>query len=232
MSEPVLVARSRGYLWFPTLAKTGDGRLLAVMNNYSDAHTANSTCLTAWSDDGALTWSAPKAARYGGTSFLLPTGELRLLPYYLSPVKDGLGAPYQVVAKGGRDLRVVEEGVQVTGWPRPLGLIDRDLNLGGFVFNGQSLVLDSGAYYTTLYGHFEGDKLYSLVGAESKDGVRWTVKSVIADGSCGFKGSGPSESAVCRLKDGRLMCIFRTRAPYPTARLLAPIRDEPGENRS
>jgi len=216
LSEPVLVARSKGYLWFPTLAKLDDGRLLAVMSSHPDAHTATPTCLTAWSTNGGLTWSPPKTATYGYTKLTLPTGDLLLLPYYLYPVKDGLGAPYQTVAEGERNLRVVKDGVHVTGWPRPVGSLDPALGLGGFVFNGQSVLLKNGSYLATLYGWFERDKLYSLVAAESKDGVRWAVKSVIADtASCGFKGSGPSESAVCRLKDGRLMCVFRTDGGLP-----------------
>jgi hypothetical protein len=97
----------------------------------------------------------------------------------------------------------------VSGWPRALGSLDAKLGLGGFVLNGQAVGLKDGSFFTTLYGYFEGDKTYSLVGAESKDGLRWVVRSVIADATCGFKGSGPCESALCRLKDDRLMCIFR-----------------------
>lgn len=215
VSKPVLVARSQGYLWFPTLARTDDGRLLATMNDYADAHAKVATCRTAWSDDGGLTWSAPQGARYGDICVNRPGGELLLLPYYLRPIDGGLGAPYQTVAAGKRELRLVDDGVRVTGWPRPLGSLAPDLGLGGFVFNGQSVRLRDGAYLATLYGRFEGDKFFSLVGAESRDGVGWSVRSIIADQSCGFRGSGPSESAVCRLRDGRLMCIFRTDGGLP-----------------
>src|SRR5262245_56798200 len=38
LSEPVLVARSKGYLWFPTLHRLSDGGLLAVMSDYEDTH--------------------------------------------------------------------------------------------------------------------------------------------------------------------------------------------------
>jgi hypothetical protein len=209
LSEPVLVARSHGFLWFPTLAKTADGRLLAVMSNYADVSTATSTSQTAWSDDGGLTWSKPVPAQYGDTSLLLASGDLLLLPYYLRPTAAGLKGPSQTVAKGSREIRLIEDAVHVTGWPRALGSLDAKLGLGGFVFNGQAEALREGGFFTTLYGRFEGDKTYSLVGAESKDGLRWVIRSVIADVSCGFKGSGPCESAICPLKDGRLMCIFR-----------------------
>src|SRR6185369_3562832 len=102
-----------------------------------------------------------------------PSGELLLLPYYLRPVDGGLGAPYQIVARGQLEWRVVDEGVRVVGWPRPLDSLDPALGLGGFVFNDQSVRLADGAYLATLYGRFQGDKFYSLVAAESHDGVRW-----------------------------------------------------------
>src|SRR5262245_22959041 len=57
LSAPVLVARSKGYLWFPTLVRLGNDDLLAVMSNYADVHTTTSTSRVAWSGDGGLTWT-------------------------------------------------------------------------------------------------------------------------------------------------------------------------------
>jgi hypothetical protein len=46
--------------------------------------------------------------------------------------------------------------------------------------------------------------------AESADGFAWAIRSVIADENCKLDGNnGPCEGAICRLKDGRLMCVFR-----------------------
>jgi hypothetical protein len=47
--------------------------------------------------------------------------------------------------------------------------------------------------------------------------MRWTIRTVIADEKCDLPGrEGPCESALCRLKDGRLLCVFRLNsgAPY------------------
>ena len=57
LSKPVLVARSKGYLWFPTLARLSNGELLATMSNYADAHVKTATASFAWSRDGGLTWT-------------------------------------------------------------------------------------------------------------------------------------------------------------------------------
>ena len=54
------------------------------------------------------------------------------------------------------------------------------------------------------------NKRLALVNAESQDGRHWRIRSVIADDQCKLKGNeGPDEAALCRLKDGRLMCVFR-----------------------
>lgn len=210
LSAPVLVARSPGYCWFPTLVRLDDGELLALMSNYADVHTSSATAFVSWSGDGGLNWSDKRAALYGDAPLKLPGGDHLLLPYYLKPVKDGLAAPYQVIPRGKREARVVKDGVVVTGWPKPPGTFEAKLGLGGFVFNGQTLALKDGGFLATLYGYFKGEKRYSLVLVESKDGVAWKVRSVIAGADCKLPGAeGPCESAICRLKDGRVMCIFR-----------------------
>src|SRR5262245_40652001 len=170
LSAPVLVARSRGYCWFPTLVRLDDGALLALMSNYADVHTNSATAFVSWSTDGGLTWSDKRAALYGDGPLKLPGGDHLLLPYYLKPVKDGLGAPYQLILKGKREVRVVKEGVTVTGWPKPTGTFEPKLGLGGFVFNGQTVTLKGGGFLATLYGYFKDEKRYSLLAVERKAG--------------------------------------------------------------
>jgi hypothetical protein len=51
----------------------------------------------------------------------------------------------------------------------------------------------------------------SVVAAESADGLHWKIRSVIADEHWPLAGiEGPGEATVCRLKDGRLMSVFRS----------------------
>jgi hypothetical protein len=211
LSRPVLVARSRGYLWFPTLMRLADGDLLALMSNYADAHVKTATAMISWSGDNGLTWSEPKEGFYGDSSLRLPGGDQLLLPYYLTPRSEGaMGAAYQVVPKGKRELRVVKEGLSVTGWPRAVVSVAPELGLAGFVFNGNTVELKDGSYLATLYGTFKDTKRYSLVAAESRDGIRWRIRSTIADENCKLPGKeGACESSVCRLRDGRVMCLFR-----------------------
>jgi hypothetical protein len=214
LSEPVLVARSKGYLWFPRLASLSDGRLLALMSDYPDAHVRDATARASWSSDGGLTWTESEAAKYAGSHLRLADGDELLLPHYLFPRADGgMGAPHQVVPKGKQQIQLVKEGVAVTGWPRPDRSLQPKLGLSGFVFNGQAVPLQGGGWLATLYGYFQDAKRYSLVAAESTDGVAWKVRSTVADEECQLPGGeGPSEAALCRLKGGRLLCVFRLAA--------------------
>src|SRR5262249_39914167 len=100
LSQPVLVARRHDYLWFPTITKLANGDLLAIMSDYPDKHVKRATAQAAWSRDGGRTWSATQQVLYGDVNLTLPSGDQLLLPYYLYPRKEGLGAPTQVIPRG------------------------------------------------------------------------------------------------------------------------------------
>ncbi len=217
LSKPVLVGRSRGYLWFPTMVRLSTGELLAMMSDYADMHVAESTSKVAWSSDGGLTWSPLAKALYGDGSLTLPDGDQLFMPYYLRPTGDrAMGAPYQRCLKGQRTLTVVKPGIVIEGWPRPDKSFAPELGLSGFVSNGQIVSLKDKSYLATLYGYFRETNRYSLVASVSQDAVRWRIRTVIADGECELPGrEGPCESALARLKDGRLLCVFRLNSGVP-----------------
>ena len=217
LSEPVLVKRSRWYCWFPSLIRQTDGTLWAVMSAYADIHVSDSVNYLSRSRDGGLTWDEPRVIGDGGLSHvLLSDGSALVLPYYLRLLGNGsVGAPCNVISPKG-ELSFRASGVTVSGWPRPPrragdpGMTSPIAAAASFVFNGQSTRGQDGEYLTTLYGQFDGDTRYSLLLAESSDGFAWRIRSVLAGPDCPLQGSeGPCESALCRLKDGRLMCIFR-----------------------
>jgi len=211
------VKRSRWYCWFPSLIRQPDGALWAVMSAYGDIHVTDSFCYLSRSRDGGLTWDEPRLIGDAGLShLLLPDGSALILPYYLRPRGDGvIGASCNLISPAG-ELSFRPSGVTVGGWPRAVGLISAELGTASFVFNGQVVHGEGGGYLTTLYGHFAGDRRYSLVLAESADGFQWRIRSVIAGTDCPLEGSeGPCESALCRLADRRLMCVFRLASFVP-----------------
>ena len=226
LSQPVLVARSKERLWFPTLIDLEKGKLLAVMSNIPDACMWPTKAWAAWSSDGGLTWrcNKPLDGLYSDLSALrLKNGDRLLLPFYLFavPGASGVTGTCPIVRKGQSAFEMVKKGVSVTGWPRAcgsLGELGQGRTQAGFGFNGQTVELKGGGYLATLYGYFQGPKRYSLLAAESANGRDWRIRSVIADVTSKW---GPyvgtedaCESALCRLKDGRLMCVFRNGGPY------------------
>ena len=216
LSQPVLVKRSRWYCWFPSLIRQPDGVLWAVMSAYADIHASNSVNYLSRSRDGGLTWDEPRVIGDGGLAHLIqPDGSAVILPYYLRPRADGIGAPCNVLSPSGL-LTMRASGVEVTGWPRLTRSPLPDAGIAGFVFNGQVVRGLRGKYLATLYGTFEGDSRYSLVLVESDDGFGWQLRAIVAGPECHLAGEeGPCESAVCRLRDGRLMCVFRLASFVP-----------------
>jgi hypothetical protein len=217
LSEPVLVRKSRWYCWFPSLIRQPDGTLWAVMSAYGDIHVTDSFNYLSRSRDGGLTWDEPRLVGDAGLShLLLPDGSVLVIPYYLRPRGEGaIGAPCNLISPKG-ELSFRPSGVTVSGWPRPVGMTSAEIGTAGFVFNGQVVRGRTGEYLATLYGYFAGDKRYSLVMAESADGFLWRIRSVIAGADCALEGGeGPCESAICRLADGRLICVFRLASFVP-----------------
>jgi hypothetical protein len=224
ISAPVLVGRSKGYFWQPTLVRLSDGEFLAAIWNLNDAIHTNNTDLYSWSSDGGLMWSRPIEAEVFDAGVALSSGDELLLPFNLYELPNGdVGGHYQIVPRGRREIRLVKEGLTVTGWPRPVGHgqnpSEQDQKAKGFsswVFYGQSVRLTDGGYLATMYGTFQGDQGSSDVAVESHDGIHWRVRSIIGGPqNCGgiLKGAPiatlVNEPSLCRLADGRLMSVFR-----------------------
>ena len=216
MGEPMLVRRSRRYCWFPSLVKLSDGCVGAIVSGYADIHVSASTMYFSRSFDSGRTWDEPSLLLDGGVlSLRLPSGETVLAPYYQRPRPGGMGAPCNVLGPGGV-VSYRSSGVTVTGWPRPDRPFIPEIGTSGFVSNGQTVVLKDGGWLGTWYGFFGDDKRMSLVCAASQDAFNWEIRSVIAGADCPLEGSdGPSESALCRMPDGRLMCVFRLGSCVP-----------------
>lgn len=219
LSKPRLMHRSQGFLWFPSMYHLGGERLFVVASTYADQAQNVTPGVVLFSKDGGWTWSQPIDNSYGEMAIPRPDGSTLLLSYYLrlqSP--DRATGQVWRIPRDQEHIEAIRDELFVSGWPRKIGPLDADLGnpraewkLASFVFNGQSVLAKDGRIHlATLYGRFAGTKRYSLVLAESADGLQWTIRAVIADETCELVGQeGPCESALVRLKDGRLFCVFR-----------------------
>ncbi len=213
LSQPVLVARNTGRLWFPTLIPLGAGRLGAVLNLDIDTPLQHPKAQYVWSKDGGWSWGDPVIAEHAEVVVHLADGDRLLLPFVLQSHPQGLTGRLQRIPRGEQKIIAEKEGEMViSGFPRPPKSIDMQDGSYSFGFNGQSVTRKDGGYLATIYGRYVGDTNYHLLAVSSPDGRRWSYQSTIATPSViprGSGGEGPCESALCRLKDGRLMCIFR-----------------------
>ena len=225
VSAPVPVGRAKHHFWYPQVVRLPDGPVVNIIRLGGDT-VAEDDGVVCWSDDGGRTWGKP--VPYTGQSYcqlaVPPSGDLLLLPYHLYPREGGgVGGPYNVIRRGRREVERVKDGVRVTGFPRPLGTnavsepgLDQKLGRASWYFDGQPVRLKDGSFLATLYGTFEGAKRYSSVAAVSDNGLDWVVRSVIADEACGLDGvEGPCEPTLCRLKDGRILCLLRLESGKP-----------------
>jgi hypothetical protein len=221
LSVPVLVAQSKEYLCMPTMALLANGDLVISMCAHKDVPYYPNPGAHSFSRDGGLTWTKPVAdTSYGYAHLRLPSEDELYLPFYLIPTARGkaneitaIGAPYNRIRKGRQEFQLVDPGVEVTGWPEPPDSGQSEnctVALASFAFDGQTVLLKDGSYFATLYGFYKSGGS-RIVGARSTDGVHWRIVGTIAKrlGKVNERGEGPTEPAVCRLKDGRLMCIYR-----------------------
>jgi len=223
LSKPRLVTRGSGYLWFPTMTRLSGGELFANFSTNRDEIVANRTSSVSWSADNGLTWSTPSSIDpqgdlYSETMLRLKNGDEILLPFNLYPDHGKMRGWYQVVSgeRGARKVQIFDKALTVSGWPRPDRSFNEKLGLCGFGFNGQCVPAKTGEFLATMYGYFKDERRYSLVLVESKDGIDWQFRSLIAGADCKLNGGeGPCESVTVRLKDGRLMNIFRLASNVP-----------------
>lgn len=219
LSKPVVVTRSKKHFWYPAFSHLANGDIIMKIYAVPDGLRAVAGVIS-WSGDKGSTWSDPvKIGKdYNTDGFILPSGDFMFLPFFLRKLPDGtIGSQCNIIPYGKREVRHEENYVRIEGLPEPPLIIPTEYDqfqeqeYCGYVFCGMVEKLRDGGYITTVYSAArEMTELSATYCVESEDGFNWKYKSKIADGNCGLRcPEGPGEPALCRLEDGRLMCIFR-----------------------
>jgi len=203
-------AKSPNHLWFPGAHRCPDGTLVVGATTYDDVIVERPSANFYWSTTKGSTWSPPTASPGGlTTTFIdLPSGETLGVPYLLHATAEGMAEPGIILSGATRQAKPGKR-IEVTGFPRPVDNLPHGFSSMNF-FGDPVRSASNTAWYAAVYGKYKGDALTSVSLLESADGYRWTFRSVVAPASCTPSSrEGPGEPALCRLKDGRLLCIFR-----------------------
>jgi len=233
LAAPVQVAKRRNlrlhtsaedrtgqFLWYPQLARLSDGELLVRIRLGGDSWEANvfGSIGFSWSADGGQSWSdLLVTSRHNGYgSLTLPSGDLLILPFMPAPAPHGMIGPCNLIPRGKREVRFIDNAVEITGFLRntttdsTMGVERESFTVVGFFFDGRPIMTSRG-WLTTLYGVYAGDPRPTLHAASSPDGFKWTIRATIAalDSGIGHHNWGNSEAEICRLPNNRLMCVYR-----------------------
>ena len=219
LAAPVLVAKSKGYLWYPVVHRLSDGGLVAVLNNYPDLAHSKPTAQLCWSTDEGRHWSRMQPGIFGGVGVPLTEGDLLLVPHWLlSRPNEEFGEVVRIPK--GKQQAVPGGEFTVSGFPRSFQThrpaLGPHSDVGSFHITGRVLPLPDGGYLGMMTGRWEGaGEELRLIAIHSTDGRNWKYRSTIASREWKLSAGGPNEGALARLKDGRLLCVFRHSVPVP-----------------
>ena len=166
ISEPVLVGRSKGRLWFPTITGFDDGKLMALMSAEPDVVGAKPGKLVTWSTDGGLTWSEAEDGRgiRGGGTIRLPDGQRMIIPFAPAAVDDGsIAGPSHLISGPKQEIHPIDGNVTVSGFLRPLLHHPPKPRVCDCSINRQAIETKDGGYLGTLYVRFAGTKRLTLL---------------------------------------------------------------------
>ena len=217
VSAPTLVGSAAGHHWFSSLHLAGGDDILGQAVLSGDEAQGEWPARLYLSQDMGRSWSrAADIDCHGPVSVLLEPGRLLFMPYELWPLSPG---DRRNAAADGTSIRISEgavaaDRVQVKylGFPRDLAdYHEGELNL---LVNGSILPLRDGRLFATLYGIHAGRverPSYECFAVASEDrGFTWHYLSHVASWEdTPTAREGPDESNTARLKDGRLMCVYR-----------------------
>lgn len=226
VGTPMIVSKSKGWHWYPSIRKMNDGSLLLVFSIMADALpedivTPHHAMIR--STDGGKSWYFNRYLYFPTTvagdahvCVQLSDGTVLELPNNVHAVSDEeLYAPYWKSNDNGKtfsgpcDARVIlPEGAVET-----VPAMGR--TLANLRFYRSIIELENGDLLASMYGHFKGDKKYRSFVVKSTDrGESWTYLSTIAyDPNIGTESF--CEPVMVLLPKGDILCIMRTGSGEP-----------------
>jgi hypothetical protein len=213
VGEPIIISRSTGYHWFPTLKQIDRSRLLAHFwcsyDEINPAGTRTAFCRTA---DGGLTWEPPEPQADAGHSWICrKDGTCLWLSYQLLKIGDTAGLCRVGRSPDGRTYESSQGRVDLS--PHRLG--EGPHGAGSVVFARSILEAEDGSLLASMYGRLGDDSSERSFLVRSEDGgAAWHFFSTIGY-RADISGEGLDEPCVVRLANGGLFCMMRNQSRAP-----------------
>ncbi len=219
IGAPVGVDSAEGHFWFPTLHHIEGEEFLCGMSVAPDVAQGKWPGVLCLSRDRGASWTRVREIpSYRHQTVGIAPRRLLLLPYELWPLSPG---ERRNLKADGTILTCGQDGV-VSPQPTAVRFLDFPKDLADYhegelflLTNGNILQLNDGRLFTTVYGKFAEDedltlRIFTVVSEDR--GFTWRYLSTVAgpgDVQETQKKPRPSESDTVRLRDGRLMCVYR-----------------------
>jgi len=225
VGTPLIVSKSKGWHWYPSIRRMGDGSLLLVFSIMADALPENLVMphhVMVRSTDGGKSW-------YFHRYLYFPTtvaGDAHVC----AQLSDG------TVIELSNNIHVVDGECYASYWKSNdygktfVGPYDAHVylpddsiettpavgrTLANVRFYRSIIELDNGDLLASMYGRFRGDRKYRSFVVKSTDrGESWSYISTIAyDPNIGTEGF--CEPVMALLPDGEILCVMRTGSGEP-----------------
>lgn len=226
VGTPIIVSRSKGWHWYPSIRRIRDGSLLLTFSIMADAMPESIITphhVMVRSTDGGISWYFHRYLYFplvvAGDAHVCTQLSDRTVIELANNVhtvgEDKLYVPYYKSEDDGKTF----SGPYDAPVTLPKGVVETSPAMGRTLANlrfyRSILELDNGDLLASMYGKFRGDTKYRSFVVISKDrGESWAYLSTIAyDPSIGTESF--CEPVMALLPSGNILCVMRTGSGEP-----------------
>jgi hypothetical protein len=202
---------------FPFVYKFGNNVFISY-SEHKDAVIASPVDALMISRDNGKTWKEKQTNKdFYMTSMVEKKGKLYGIVYFTYPVSPHQEKMVYWTSEDDGKTWIQHHGVVNAPNEKQFKPIGND-TWGSILFHQGMRVMEDGSIQGVMYGHFKGDKKYSVVWVKSTDNCStWNIMSIIASGVPeGYADAqGYCEPTFAKVEDGSILCVMRIDSYKP-----------------